>query len=60
MHTSEVSLGGRTLSIESGKWARQANGSVVVRMGDTMVLVTACHSGSPREASTSSPDGRLP
>ncbi|MDH4065288.1 MAG: polyribonucleotide nucleotidyltransferase, partial [Acidobacteriota bacterium] len=49
MHTSEISLGGRPLTIETGKWARQADGSVVVRMGDTMVLVTACHSGSPRE-----------
>ena len=49
MHKSEVSLGGRALTIETGKWARQAHGSVVVRMGDTVVLVTACHSGSPRE-----------
>lgn len=49
MHTSEVSLGGRALTIETGKWARQAHGSVIVRMGDTMVLVTACHSGRPRE-----------
>src|SRR5690606_1927587 len=49
MHKSEVSLGGRSLSIETGKWARQADGSVIVRMGDSMVLVTACHSGSPRE-----------
>ncbi|MCC7126290.1 MAG: polyribonucleotide nucleotidyltransferase [Acidobacteria bacterium] len=49
MHNSEISFGGRSLTIETGKWARQAHGSVIVRMGDTMVLVTACHSGSPRE-----------
>jgi len=49
MHISEISFGGRSLTIETGKWAKQAHGSVVVRMGDTMVLVTACRSGSPRE-----------
>jgi polyribonucleotide nucleotidyltransferase len=50
MHTrEEISLGGRVLSIETGKWAKQAHGSAIVRMGDTMVMVTACHSGSPRE-----------
>jgi polyribonucleotide nucleotidyltransferase len=49
MHNSEISLGGRALTIETGKWAKQADGSVIVRMGDTMVLVTACHAGSPRE-----------
>jgi len=49
MHNSEITFGGRSLTIETGKWAKQAHGSVVVRMGDTMVLVTACRSGSPRE-----------
>ena len=49
MHKSDISLGGRALTIETGKWAKQADGSVIVRMGDTMVLVTACHAGSPRE-----------
>ena len=49
MHISEISFGGRSLTIETGKWAKQAHGSVVVRMGDTMVLVTACHASSPRE-----------
>ncbi|NJD90585.1 MAG: polyribonucleotide nucleotidyltransferase [Geobacter sp.] len=37
----ELEFGGRTLSIETGKMAKQANGAVVVRSGDTMVLVTA-------------------
>lgn len=37
----EAEIGGRTLSIESGKMARQANGSVLVTYGETVVLVTA-------------------
>ncbi len=49
MHKRDLSLGSQTLSIETGRLAKQADGAVVVRMGDTMVLVTACHSSSPRE-----------
>ena len=42
-HTVEVDLGGgRTLTLETGKVAKQANGAVVVRSGDSVVLVTAC------------------
>lgn len=37
----ELEWGGRKLSIETGKMARQANGSVLVRYGDTVVLCTA-------------------
>jgi len=37
-----VEVGGRQLSFETGKVARQANGAVVARYGDTVVLVTAC------------------
>jgi polyribonucleotide nucleotidyltransferase len=37
----EVLLGGTNFSVEIGKFAKQANGSVMVRYGDTMVLVTA-------------------
>ena len=40
---------GKTLSIETGEIARQANGAVVVRSGDTIVLVTATASKEPRE-----------
>lgn len=36
----ETEVGGRTISFETGKMAKQANGSVVVRSGDSMVLVT--------------------
>ncbi|MBI5048266.1 MAG: polyribonucleotide nucleotidyltransferase, partial [Deltaproteobacteria bacterium] len=38
----EIDFGGRPISIEIGKMAKQANGSAVVRYGDTIVLVTAC------------------
>ncbi|MBV8904580.1 MAG: polyribonucleotide nucleotidyltransferase [Acidobacteriia bacterium] len=42
-HIVEVDLGGgRTLTLETGKIAKQANGAVVVRSGDSVVLVTAC------------------
>jgi len=48
MQKVETTLGSNTLSIESGKVAKQANGSAVVRYGDTVVLATAC-STAPRE-----------
>src|SRR5690349_21591564 len=48
MHTREISVGGRTISIETGRLAKQADGAVVVRSGDTMVLVTACAAANPR------------
>ncbi len=44
----EVSVGARTISIETGKLAKQADGAVIVRSGDTMVIVTACHAATPR------------
>ncbi|HEX6837602.1 MAG TPA: polyribonucleotide nucleotidyltransferase [Polyangia bacterium] len=43
-----VNVGGKELSIETGKMAKQADGSVVVRYGDTMVLVTAVANKSAR------------
>ena len=49
MHTREITVAGRTISIETGRLAKQADGSVVVRSGDTMVLVTACAAANPRE-----------
>jgi polyribonucleotide nucleotidyltransferase len=48
MQKVEIALGANTLSIECGKVAKQANGSAVVRYGDTVVLATAC-STVPRE-----------
>jgi polyribonucleotide nucleotidyltransferase len=49
MHTRQISIGRQTLSIETGRLAKQADGAVVVRSGDTMVLVTACAAPTPRE-----------
>ena len=49
MKTVETEIGGRTLSIETGRIAKQANGSVVVRYGDSVVLVTAVSSENKRD-----------
>lgn len=48
MQTFEMEVGGRKLIIENGKMAKQANGAVLVRYGDTVVLVTATASKEPR------------
>lgn len=48
-HVYEMELGGRTLTVESGKYAFQADGEVIVRCGDTAVLVTATASKTQRE-----------
>jgi polyribonucleotide nucleotidyltransferase len=45
----EIQIGSRRISIETGKLAKQADGSVLVRSGDTVVLVTACRASSARE-----------
>lgn len=45
----ELELGGRSLSIETGELAKQAGGAILVRYGDTTVLVTATASAAPRE-----------
>jgi polyribonucleotide nucleotidyltransferase len=42
-------VGGRELTIETGRMAKQAGGSAVIRYGDTMVLVAATASSKPRE-----------
>ena len=49
MHTRLLTIGSQTLSIETGKLAKQADGSVLVRFGDSVVLVTACRAATPRE-----------
>ena len=48
MEQVSITLGANTLSIECGKVAKQANGSALVRYGDTVVLATSC-STNPRE-----------
>jgi len=45
----EVEIGGKVFSIETGRYARQANGAVMVRCGDTMVLVSAVASAEAKE-----------
>ena len=49
MHTAQVEVGGRTLTIDTGKLAKQADGAVTVRYGDTVVIVTACAAAGARE-----------
>lgn len=49
MSSYEMDFGGRKLAIESGELAGQANGAVLVRYGETAVLVTATASKEPRE-----------
>jgi polyribonucleotide nucleotidyltransferase len=47
-HTVEIDLGGRQITLETGRMAKQANGAVVVRSGDSVVLVSACMSEEPK------------
>src|SRR3954451_18573852 len=44
-----VEFGGRTLTLETGRLAQLAHGSVLVSYGDTAILATATSSNSPRE-----------
>ena len=46
---ASVSVGGKEITFETGKIARQANGSVMLRCGDTMILSTVCMSKSVSE-----------
>jgi polyribonucleotide nucleotidyltransferase len=48
MQRVELPLGRHTLSIESGRIAKQADGAALVRLGDTVVLATACAQKEPR------------
>ncbi len=47
-HTVEIDLNGSKVSLETGKIAKQAGGSVVVRSGDSVVLVTATSAEKPK------------
>jgi polyribonucleotide nucleotidyltransferase len=49
MTTRQLTLSDKTFSFETGKLAKQAGGSVIVRYGDSVVLVTACRAASARE-----------
>jgi polyribonucleotide nucleotidyltransferase len=48
VHTVEIDLHGKKITLETGKIAKQANGSVVVRSGDSVVLVSACANEEPK------------
>ena len=47
--TRSIPVGGREMSIETGRLAKQAGGAALVRYGDTVVLVAATRSEEPRE-----------
>ena len=47
VHTIEIDLYGRKITLETGKMAKQANGAVVVSSGESVVLVSACANEEP-------------
>ena len=49
IHRTETVIGGRVMSIETGRVAGQANGAVLARYGDTVILATVTASDAPRE-----------
>jgi polyribonucleotide nucleotidyltransferase len=49
IHRSSIPVGTRSLEVEIGKIARQADGAAVVRYGDTVVLATAVFAKEPKE-----------
>jgi polyribonucleotide nucleotidyltransferase len=48
-YQASVEVGGRTLILETGKIAKQANGAIVARYGDTVILNTACMAPKPND-----------
>ena len=58
-HQVQVEIGGRTLTLETGKLAKQANGAILAKYGDTQVLVTACMESTAERARFSAADGGL-
>ena len=49
MHTGQLTVGQNTLTLETGKLAKQADGAIIVRYGETVVIVTACAAPTARE-----------
>jgi polyribonucleotide nucleotidyltransferase len=49
MITKEIQLNGKTLTLETGRFAKQADGAVMVRYADTMVLATVVSNRTPKE-----------
>ena len=48
-HTTSFTVGEQTITLETGQIARQANGAVVVKCGETMLLCTACAESTAAE-----------
>src|SRR5690349_5735209 len=48
LHTVEIDLDGQKITLETGKIAKQSNGAVIVRSGDSVVLVSACSNEEPK------------
>ncbi|MBZ5608425.1 MAG: polyribonucleotide nucleotidyltransferase [Acidobacteriia bacterium] len=48
LQTVEIDLDGQKITLETGRVAKQANGAVLVRSGDTVVLVSACSNEQPK------------
>lgn len=59
INRTEIEFGENNCIIETGKVAKQAGGAVMVRYGDTEVLVTATASEEPREDIDFTPFSRL-
>jgi polyribonucleotide nucleotidyltransferase len=51
MTTRTTRIGSQDIHLETGRLAKQADGAVVVRLGDTMVLVTVCCASTPKALS---------
>src|SRR5438270_1758406 len=49
VNQTNIEIGGRTITVETGRVAQQASGAVTVRSGDTMLLATAVMAATPRE-----------
>ena len=49
IHKVEFELGGRTMTIETGKIAKQANGAVLIQYAESMVISTVCAEKKPKE-----------
>ena len=45
---TQIEIGGKTVEIETGKYANSANGSITIKCGDTMLFVHATVSKEPR------------
>ena len=49
IHNASIPIGSKSLEVEIGKLAKQADGAAVVRFGDTVVLATAVFAKEPKE-----------